>query len=104
MTELRLWHLMIAVIAAAVLFTAVRYESSCTPISPILALLYLCGVLGIYGARWQGRRWQTGLLLGLLLGPLGVILACSNRVPEEWPECESRANNPRDPTESERLG
>src|SRR4051794_4274023 len=92
MAGLRLWHGMVAVLAAAVLFTAVREESPCTPVSPILALLYLCGVLGISGARWQGRRWQTGLWLGLLLGPIGVIVACSNRVPTGWPECQSEAN------------
>lgn len=106
MTGLRLWHGMIAVIAAAVLFTAVRYESPCTPVSPILALLYLCGVLGIDGARRQERRGRTGLLLGLLLGPIGVILACSHRVPDGWTDCESEADalHPTSDSGGERRG
>jgi hypothetical protein len=49
-----------------------------------VATLCFCGFLGIHGARWRGRRWRTGLLLGLLLGPLGVILACFNPIPERF--------------------
>jgi hypothetical protein len=73
---------MLVVFAAAVWLTVARYDSPCTPLAPILALLYLCGTIGSYAARWQGRRWQTGLLLGLFLGPIGVIVAASNRIPD----------------------
>ena len=76
-------RLMIVVFAAAVWLAVAKSDSPCTPFAPILAVLYFCGVLGSYAARWQGRLWQTGLILGLLLGPLGVIAAASNRVPED---------------------
>jgi hypothetical protein len=87
MAGLRIWHLMVAVAAAALLVTVARIDSSCTP----FALSYLCGVLGLLGARWRGRRARTRLLgLILLLGPLGVLVACSNPVPEGWPETERK--------------
>jgi hypothetical protein len=92
MHGLRIWHILVAIIAAATLFAVARLDeehNSCSPISPILGLSYLCGLLGLSGARWRERRARTGLLLGLLLGPLGVILACSNPVPEDWPGCEA---------------
>ncbi len=76
-------RLMIAVFAAAVWLALWKLDDPCTPMAPIVALLYLCGLIGIYAARWQGRRWQTGLWLGLLLGPIGVIFAASNRVPDK---------------------
>ena len=84
MGGLRIWHLLVTVVAAAMLFALVRFDgpNSCTPIAPIVAGSYLCAILGLCGARWRGRRAQTGLLLGLLLGPLGIIVACSNPVEE----------------------
>ena len=88
MGGLRIWHLMIVVIAAAVFFAAARFESPCTPVSPILFASYVCGLLGILGARRRGRRSRTGLWLGLLLGPLGVIVAWSNPIPDDRLEPE----------------
>jgi len=86
---LRIWHVLVAVLAAAILFAVARFDgeyNSCSPISPLLALAYLCGLLGVWGARWRGRRASTGLYLGLILGPLGVLIACSNPVPKDRPE------------------
>jgi hypothetical protein len=87
-SELRIWHLAVAIAAAAVLFEVARLDAlynQCSPLAPILATSYFCGVLGMIGARWRGRRTRKGLLLGLLLGPLGVIVAFSNPVPPDWP-------------------
>lgn len=84
MQRLRIWHIMVAMIPLAIIFAVARYDIPCTPISPVLYLAYVCGFLGIEGARRRGRRWRTGLLLGCLLGPLGVILAWSNPVPERF--------------------
>ena len=74
----RIWHIMVAVVPLAVIFTVARFDIPCTLVAPTLLVLYLCGLLGIQGARWLGRRWRTGFFLGLLLGPLDVILACSD--------------------------
>jgi hypothetical protein len=63
-----------------------RFDCPCTPVSPILFALYVCGLLGIFGARRRGRPWRTGLWLGLLLGPLGVIVAWSKPIPSDWLE------------------
>lgn len=84
MRGLRIRHLLILVAAAAILFTAVRLDAydSCTPVSPIVILLYLCAVVGLYGARWQGRSGRAGFWLGLVLGPVGVLLAWSNPIPD----------------------
>jgi hypothetical protein len=82
MATFRIWHFMVVVAGLAILFTVNRFESRCTPLSPLVAELYVCGYLGIRGARLRGRRWHTGLLFGLLLGPIGVILAYSNPIPE----------------------
>lgn len=87
----RIWHIMVAVVAAATLFGAARLDegpTSCTPIAPLLLLSYSCGLLGRLAARWRGYRARTGLWFGLLLGPLGVLLiACTHPVPDGWPEC-----------------
>jgi hypothetical protein len=94
MRGLRIRHILIAVVAAAVLFAVARFDdryNSCSPLSPFLALSYLCCILGMCGARWRGRRARTGLWLGLLLGPLGVILACSNPVPDGWLDGKGKA-------------
>lgn len=85
MSGLRIWHLLVLVAAAAVFFTAARldqHEMSCTPISPILLVLYVCAIVGLYGARSRGRPGWTGFLFGLLLGPVGIVLACSNPIPQ----------------------
>lgn len=75
-------RMMGVVAAAAVWLTVAINDSPCTPLAPVLAVLYVCGALGGVAARWRGRRWQSGLVLGLVLGPLGVLVAASNPVPE----------------------
>jgi hypothetical protein len=85
MQGFRLWHLMLAVALSGLTLTVARMDDSCTPFSPILASLELCGFLGILGAKHRGRPWKTGFWLGLLLGPIGLIVAWSHPVPKGWP-------------------
>ncbi len=80
MSGLRIRHLMIVIAAAALLFAVVRADSSCCPLSPLLALAYLCGGLGMIGARRRGRRTRAGFWLGPILGPLGVLVASSHPI------------------------
>jgi hypothetical protein len=90
---LRIWHIMVAVVAVAVLFAVARFDdeyNSCTPLSVPLAISYLCGLLGFFLARLRGPRGRTGLYLGLLLGPLGVLIAGSNPLPEGWNKREGQ--------------
>ncbi len=89
MSGLRIWHLLVVVAVRALLFAVARFDDAyidCTPLSPILALLYFSSLLGMIGARWKGRTVRRGLLLGLLLGPLGAVIAFSNPISEEWKE------------------
>ena len=75
-------HLMIAVAAAAIFFGACVFDdrcNSCTPLSLVLFWSYVCGALSIWGARVRGWPVRTAMWAGLLLGPLGVIWAWSNR-------------------------
>jgi hypothetical protein len=90
MSRLRLWHLMVAVVAAGVLFAAYRLDDGCTGLAALVTGAYVCAGLAACGGRHTGRRLWGKLLLGLLLGPLGVLVAWSNRVPEGWPESGRR--------------
>jgi hypothetical protein len=85
MQGFRLWHLMLAVAVAGLTLAVARNDDSCTPLAPILAFMELCAFLGILGAKHRGRRWKTGLWLGLFLGPIGLIVAWSHPVPPGWP-------------------
>jgi hypothetical protein len=90
---LRIWHILVAVVAVAVFLAVARFDdeyNSCTPLSPLLAISYLCGLIGFYVARLRGRRGRTGLYLGLLLGPLGILIAGSNPLPEGWNKHEGQ--------------
>lgn len=40
-----------------------------------LLYLLLCGLAGCYASNQRGRDFGEGLVLGLLLGPFGVIVA-----------------------------
>ena len=87
MGRLRIWHLMIAVLASAIFLGVARFDQEynwCSPIFPFLAISYLCGLLGFIGARRRGRPGWAGLWAGLLLGPIGLIWACSNPIPERF--------------------
>ncbi len=77
---------MIFVAAAALMIAALRLDeqNTCTPLSPVLAGSYLCMWLSGWGAHVRGRRVRSGVLVGLLLGPLGVIWAWSNPIPEGY--------------------
>jgi len=87
MTGLRLRDLLAAVVALAVSFAVAREDWPCTPVVPVLALLYVCAGLGVLAARWSGRGWRRGVLLGFCLGPVGVLVALSNPLedPDDWP-------------------
>jgi hypothetical protein len=82
-------------VEAAVLFAAARdnRHHHCSSTSVALASSYLFAALGVCGARWRGRRTRTGLCLGLLFGPLGVIVACSNPVPKQKIRLEKSTAN-----------
>ncbi len=78
--------IMLVTAALAVLFAVAVNDIPCTPIAPVLAGAYVCAALGAVGARSRGRRLRTGALLGFFLGPIGVLIARSNPVPNDWPK------------------
>jgi len=60
---------------------------------PLLALavvlgLPLCGFLGLWLAAIKSRSSAEGFLLGLLLGPVGLIIEAA--LPDEWPRVGGR--------------
>jgi hypothetical protein len=87
-------HILIAVAATALLFAVGEFDkrdNQCTPLAPVLLVVYLCGAVAAWGARARGRTARAGLWAGLLLGPLGVIWAWSNPIPERFKEPRGRA-------------
>ncbi len=79
----RLWQLMTLVLVVAVVLAAARFDrrwNSCTPIAPLLAASFACAGLARIGARRRGGVAWKWTLWGLLLGPIGVVLAFSNPV------------------------
>jgi hypothetical protein len=67
MSRLRLWHVLLAVAVLGLTMGLVRLDSSCTPMTPILAGSYVFGYVGMI---FPGRRiWPScaGFLLGLNL-------------------------------------
>jgi hypothetical protein len=66
-SRLRLWHVMLAVAVVCVSMGLVRLDSSCTPMTPILAGSYVFGYVGMICDR--RRLWPScaGFLLGLIL-------------------------------------
>jgi hypothetical protein len=86
MSRLRLWHLMVATAAAGLLFAAYALDDGCSGLSALATIAYVCAGLASFWGRDTGRRLPTRLLLGLLLGPFGVIIAWSKIGPDDWPE------------------
>ena len=84
MLRFRIRHIMLLIAAAALFFAVARDDIPCTPLAPLLLGAYICGGLGAWGARVRGRSVRTGLVVGLLLGPLGVIWAWSNPIPGKY--------------------
>ncbi|MFO0960617.1 MAG: hypothetical protein U0800_24810 [Isosphaeraceae bacterium] len=77
--HLRIWHFMVAVVVAGAYFAAARYDAensySCTHIHiiPYMNWGFLFGALGLIAAEYRGIRPSTGLLLGMLFGPFGLL-------------------------------
>jgi hypothetical protein len=67
MNRLRLWHVLLAVAVLGLTMGLVRLDSSCAPMTPILAGSYVCGYVGMICPR--PRIWPScaGFLLGLNL-------------------------------------
>jgi hypothetical protein len=86
MSRLRIWHLMFATVAAGVLFAAYSLDDGCSGLSALATIAYICAGLASFWGRDSGRTLRKRLLLGLLLGPFGVIIAWSKIAPDEWPE------------------
>jgi hypothetical protein len=82
MSGLRLWHLMLAIAVAAWTITLLQCDSSCTPMTPVLACSYICSYFGSKLARRRGWPWVAGFLLGFILGPFGLFLAWFRIIPE----------------------
>ena len=94
MSRLRLWHGMIVIAVSAWVFTLARFDDDPLHLALVLLINSLSVYLAIRGARQTGRRWYTGVALGIVLGPIGAFLAWRDRVPESMgmtydPPCKS---------------
>lgn len=95
MRRLHLWQVMGLVVAVALFFAEIRLRVVLWDPISYLVLLTVSGSLGMYVASRMNRRWWDGFLMGFVLGPVGLALACfllapaTNGLPRRVRSCGS---------------
>ncbi|HLI57640.1 MAG TPA: hypothetical protein VKY26_11495 [Actinomycetota bacterium] len=60
-----------------------------------LAFLVVCGLAGAHCSKVRGRPEQEGFAFGLLLGPLGILIAAVLASPPAAPQPQAARPSPR---------